>query len=107
METTRSAMKINDAQAGITRPGDFDHFTGEVWMDELTHADDQNRLSVLKERTRTAKSSIGVSRSPIASTLADRGGTSPQCPTHPDAVPCRPRRVPVNELLIRPTEEYW
>jgi quercetin dioxygenase-like cupin family protein len=41
-------MQINDAQAGATRPGDPDHFTGEVWMDELTHPDERNWLSVLK-----------------------------------------------------------
>ncbi len=41
-------MQINDAQFSVTRPGDPEHFTGDVWMHDLTRPDDQNPLSVLK-----------------------------------------------------------
>lgn len=40
-------MQINDARASVTRPGDPDHFTGDVWRDDLTHLDGQNTLGVL------------------------------------------------------------
>ena len=41
-------MRINVAKAGTTRRGDLDHFTGDVWMDDLADPNEQNPLSVLK-----------------------------------------------------------
>lgn len=64
-DTKRSAIKINDAQTG-TRPGDPDHFTGEVWMDGLTHPDVQNGLSVIKVHS-APRARAGWHRHPPAS----------------------------------------
>ncbi|HEV3382884.1 MAG TPA: cupin domain-containing protein [Trebonia sp.] len=41
-------MQVNDGQAGSSRQGEAQYFTGEVWMDQLAAPGEHTRLSMLR-----------------------------------------------------------